>query len=714
MPHASRLLCPPRPRHHRCDAAAVRSRHGDARRRPTTCPDGAPAAAHRAEPTLAPRTDGRSPSDCRGRRGRGGCTTVRPTGPTSSTTTTARRSRARSPSTTSPSWRPTQGVYEYPAGPPRATAPTSSSAAAGATRKATYWRVDWNTLADPACRSRCGPSTPTGTRAPASRPGPPRPASSRAGMEQALVVSSQGAWLHDLGRHQRRRSRPRRQAHRRPGDPVVRGAGAAQRAAGHGRVAGQAGGRARRPRTAARWPSPTMAGGLPAARVAAGLQPRLPTARQEPPVHTDSMTAALEAAFQDAGRDHAAVRPARRRRSGALRDRQLLDGGQPGRHPGRRRRLEVLPRRRLVAAARPGAHPEPLVRGYTNRWYVSRLDLGQGVVATERRPGDRRRPAQLPQPGPAVRRLRPHHVPARPRRAADVGPALARRQPQPVRRLQPAAAPAAVRGPRLGLRHHAGPRARRLVLRRGRGGLLGGVALARRGLRAVDPAHAAHRLLDGRLRRLQARPGAPGPLRRRDEPRRPAELRRLPRRRPARDPAFGGRCTSDGGTGALVGNARWTPYRIAQGDLDQLVPFTSVEAQVARFDALGLRHRFVRYPGEDHLVFATQDRFDTVVDGLGPPGCDAQPRRHRLHLAPAPDPPRARHRRDDRVLAGRLHGPRRLAGQLRPGARARRSRSRCARPGSRAPDPRPSRPRCRRRSASCAGVPARQVVRRRS
>ena len=35
------------------------------------------------------------------------------------------------------------------------------------------------------------------------------------------------------------------------------------------------------------------------------------------------------------------------------------------------------------------------------------------------------------------------------------------------------------------------------------------------------------------------------------------------------------------------------------------MPFPSVERQVARFDDLGQRYRFVRYPGEDHLVFAT-------------------------------------------------------------------------------------------------------------
>ena len=92
------------------------------------------------------------------------------------------------------------------------------------------------------------------------------------------------------------------------------------------------------------------------------------------------------------------------------------------------------------------------------------------------------------------------------------------------------------------------------------------------------------------------------------------------------NPAFGGRCTSDGNAYDLVGNALHLPYRIGQGQLDELVPFTSVEAQVQRFDDLDLAHRFVRYPAEDHLLFATQDRFATVLSGLGTPKIVRNPR----------------------------------------------------------------------------------------
>jgi hypothetical protein len=100
------------------------------------------------------------------------------------------------------------------------------------------------------------------------------------------------------------------------------------------------------------------------------------------------------------------------------------------------------------------------------------------------------------------------------------------------------------------------------------------------------------------------------------------------------------RCEQDGATGALVGNALHLPYRVGHGTLDELVPFVAVEDQMARFDAKGLRHRFVRYPGEDHMAFATQDRFDTVLDGLGTPRRATNPARVDFSWFPNLDRPR--------------------------------------------------------------------------
>ena len=79
---------------------------------------------------------------------------------------------------------------------------------------------------------------------------------------------------------------------------------------------------------------------------------------------------------------------------------------------------------------------------------------------------------------------------------------------------------------------------------------------------------------------------------------------------------------------------------MGHGTLDELVPFVAAEDQVARFDAQGLRHRFVRYPGEDHMAFATQDRFDSVLDGLGTQRRAANPERVAFSWFPNLDRPR--------------------------------------------------------------------------
>ncbi|HEV7845395.1 MAG TPA: alpha/beta hydrolase-fold protein, partial [Thermoleophilaceae bacterium] len=69
-------------------------------------------------------------------------------------------------------------------------------------------------------------------------------------------------------------------------------------------------------------------------------------------------------------------------------------------------------------------------------------------------------------------------------------------------------------------------------------------------------------------------------------------------------------------TTPMVENARWLPYFIAQGTADELVPFTSVVEQVNEFDRLGYRYRFELYPGEDHLVWGTEDGFHTAIEAL--------------------------------------------------------------------------------------------------
>jgi hypothetical protein len=69
----------------------------------------------------------------------------------------------------------------------------------------------------------------------------------------------------------------------------------------------------------------------------------------------------------------------------------------------------------------------------------------------------------------------------------------------------------------------------------------------------------------------------------------------------------------EGDTWPLLPNARWLPYVIEHGVVDELVPVHSVLQQVYELDRLGYRYRFTLYPFEDHLVFALQDEFDAVA-----------------------------------------------------------------------------------------------------
>ncbi|HTU77163.1 MAG TPA: hypothetical protein VMF09_00230 [Solirubrobacteraceae bacterium] len=79
----------------------------------------------------------------------------------------------------------------------------------------------------------------------------------------------------------------------------------------------------------------------------------------------------------------------------------------------------------------------------------------------------------------------------------------------------------------------------------------------------------------------------------------------------------GGQCEADGNTTPLIVNARWIPYVMTYGALDELVPFTGGLEQVEAFDKLGYRYYAVLYPAEDHLVFASQNDFAPADSQLG-------------------------------------------------------------------------------------------------
>lgn len=76
-------------------------------------------------------------------------------------------------------------------------------------------------------------------------------------------------------------------------------------------------------------------------------------------------------------------------------------------------------------------------------------------------------------------------------------------------------------------------------------------------------------------------------------------------------------CAREGDTWKLLGNARWLPFVIAHGGLDQLVPFPGIVQQVFELDRLGYRYRFATYPVEDHIAFLLKDDFDDPIAHMG-------------------------------------------------------------------------------------------------
>lgn len=86
-----------------------------------------------------------------------------------------------------------------------------------------------------------------------------------------------------------------------------------------------------------------------------------------------------------------------------------------------------------------------------------------------------------------------------------------------------------------------------------------------------------------------------------------------------------GRCTSDGDTGPLVGNAEWLPYVMADGGAAETVPVTGQYEQVSKFDGDNERYTWFLYPAMDHLVWPTLDEFGQEAGALGDPTRTTRP-----------------------------------------------------------------------------------------
>jgi pimeloyl-ACP methyl ester carboxylesterase len=76
-------------------------------------------------------------------------------------------------------------------------------------------------------------------------------------------------------------------------------------------------------------------------------------------------------------------------------------------------------------------------------------------------------------------------------------------------------------------------------------------------------------------------------------------------------------CARAGDTFEMLPNARWLPFVIAHGMLDEFVSITSVLSQVLELDRLGYRYRFIVYPFDDHVAWTIKDEFDDAISHMG-------------------------------------------------------------------------------------------------
>jgi hypothetical protein len=86
--------------------------------------------------------------------------------------------------------------------------------------------------------------------------------------------------------------------------------------------------------------------------------------------------------------------------------------------------------------------------------------------------------------------------------------------------------------------------------------------------------------------------------------------------------AGGGQCTADGDSAPLLPNLQWIPYVMTCGGIDELVPVTGCHPQAMNMMAEGLRVDEFLYPAEDHIVFSVQNDFGPPDAALGPAAID--------------------------------------------------------------------------------------------
>ena len=271
---------------------------------------------------------------------------------------------------------PAQGQYVYPPGAAENDGADIFRAAVGLTRSATIWRVDWNTLAEPTVPIAEWTFDTDNARTGAAR-WPAQANVSSPGINQALVVSAKGAELINAVTGRRIATFPttvdmaaRSFLVRIPLSVMpVSGTWRIHLAAGLADAAGTG------------FAVPTLSGGTPAAATAPRVyNMAFRTAAQEPAIYTggpSNLTAArLRAYLQSApllGAYGAQAIPGLLTANFWAEDDQAetLASGDVSKFS------HVIS---WTALARHEKTRPPLVRGWSDRWYVTDLKLGQGVA----------------------------------------------------------------------------------------------------------------------------------------------------------------------------------------------------------------------------------------------------------------------------------------------------------------------------------------------
>jgi dienelactone hydrolase len=519
---------------------------------------------------------------------------------------------------------PRQGSYVFPPGPADNNGADIFRAGVGLKGGYSYWRVDWVTLADPSVPIAEWTFDTDNNPATGASAWPAQAGVSSPGIDQALVVSSRGAWLinpltgvrTDVVAHGGSLTVDPASKSFIVAIPTsllpVSGTWRVRLGAGLADATGQnfAEPYVDNPAT----PSPT------AERV---YNVTFRTVAQEPPVYTDGTSDALIAATQAAlaGSPIASTLGADGLARSVTGNFWMEDDQADTLATGDVSKFSLLVDWSQLAAGDSTPESEPT--GYSNRWYVSRLHPGAGQVINDGNEGNFK-PTLLEQVQPYAVYVPTgyhagsavpltwilHSLEVNDNQYGALDPQLLA---QLCEDRDSICATTEGFGPsgwyyneaetdfwqvwrQLAEAYTLDPT--RTVIS---GYSMGGWASYKLAFEHPDD-FAGALVLDGPVVcGVQAYPGASGPA--------------------YSDPA----CSQDGQSRPLVANARWIPYVIDQTYADELVPTSGVLAQAQMFDSLDQRYDLFIHTGGDHLAFATEDRFSDAVAAIGKPTLTTDP-----------------------------------------------------------------------------------------